>query len=206
MKFISRTTIATIFTEAIDKAVPRKSEVIRRFPGSGNMLSGSISPSPTPQRNGMTMPISEANREARPVLSHKLEVCLHPGEQQQQQNAKLRDRIDHRLLFGVLRKECVLQVRKKKAKKGWAEQQSGNQLTHDGRLAQPQHRFAQQSADHHERDDLCNEDRVGRTLAAFGRPHRRSRKNEQGAQPNAKANHLHFACKPQTPGRRYRTG
>ena len=134
-------------------------------------------------------------------LSHKLEICLHPGEQQQQQNAKLRDRIDHRLLFGVLRKECVLQVRKKKAKKGWAKQQSGNQLTHHGRLAQPQHRFAQQSADHHEHDDLCNEDRVGRTLAAFGRPHRRSRKNGQGAQPNAKANHLHSACKLQTPGR-----
>ena len=30
-KFISRTTVATIFTEAIDSAVPRNSEVIRRL-------------------------------------------------------------------------------------------------------------------------------------------------------------------------------
>ena len=33
----SRTTIATIFTEEIDKAVPRKRVVISRFPGSGSI-------------------------------------------------------------------------------------------------------------------------------------------------------------------------
>jgi hypothetical protein len=38
MKFISRTTIATILTDAIESAVPRKSDVISRFCGSGNML------------------------------------------------------------------------------------------------------------------------------------------------------------------------
>ena len=32
-KFISRTTVATIFTDAIDSAVPRNSEVISRLPG-----------------------------------------------------------------------------------------------------------------------------------------------------------------------------
>ncbi len=159
---------------------------------------------PTKKRNDDARQRGKQGSSARP--SHKLEICLHPGEQQQQQYAKLRDRIDHCLLFGVFRKERVLQVRKKKSKKGWAEQQSGNQLTHDCRLAQPQHRFAQQSADHHERDDLCDEDRIGRTIAAFGRPCRLSRKNGQGAQPNAKANHLHLACKLQTPDRRYRTG
>ena len=34
MKFISRTTMATILTEEIDSAVPRNSEVIRRLLGS----------------------------------------------------------------------------------------------------------------------------------------------------------------------------
>ena len=33
MKFISRTTVATILTEEIDSAVPRNSEVIRRLLG-----------------------------------------------------------------------------------------------------------------------------------------------------------------------------
>ena len=40
MKFISRTTMATILTEAIDSAVPRKREVISRLPGSGSMTVG----------------------------------------------------------------------------------------------------------------------------------------------------------------------
>ena len=54
MKFISRTTMATIFTDAIDSAVPRNSAVISRLPGSGSTESGSIPPSATPQVNGMS--------------------------------------------------------------------------------------------------------------------------------------------------------
>ena len=45
MKFISRTTVATIFTEAIDSAVPRNSDVIIRLLGSPIMESGRNSPS-----------------------------------------------------------------------------------------------------------------------------------------------------------------
>jgi hypothetical protein len=40
MKFISRTTIATILTDAIDSAVPRNIEVISRWSGRGSMVSG----------------------------------------------------------------------------------------------------------------------------------------------------------------------
>ena len=65
MKFISRTTIATIFTEAIDSAVPRNSEVINRLLGSGSIESGRNSPSAKPQANGTTMPVSEAEIDAR---------------------------------------------------------------------------------------------------------------------------------------------
>ena len=78
MKFISRTTIATILTDAIESAVPRNSDVISRFSGSGNMLSGNISPSTTPQTKGMTMPISEANNEARPVCRTSLRSVSIP--------------------------------------------------------------------------------------------------------------------------------
>ena len=78
MKFISRTTIATILTEAIDSAVPRNSEVISRLPGSGSMESGSISPSATPQTKGMRMPMSEANTAARPVWRTSLRSVSMP--------------------------------------------------------------------------------------------------------------------------------
>src|ERR1700693_3790028 len=43
MKFISRTTIATIFTDEIERAVPRKIEVMKRASGFGKIESGSNS-------------------------------------------------------------------------------------------------------------------------------------------------------------------
>ena len=65
----SRTTIATIFTDEIDSAVPRNSAVINRFPGSGSIVSGSISPKRMPQRNGTAIPaidtLTAALRERR---------------------------------------------------------------------------------------------------------------------------------------------
>lgn len=61
----SRTTIATILTEEIDSATPRNKVVIKRLPGSGNIVSGSHSPSAKPQMNGKTMPQSEMLNAAR---------------------------------------------------------------------------------------------------------------------------------------------
>jgi hypothetical protein len=52
----SRTTIATIFTDEIDGAVPRNSVVINRFSGSGSIVSGSSSPRRTPQKKGTAIP------------------------------------------------------------------------------------------------------------------------------------------------------
>ena len=78
MKFISRITVATIFTEAIDSAVPRNSDVISRFAGSGSMASGSASPSATPHRNGTTMPAMEAENEARPLSRTSLRSVSMP--------------------------------------------------------------------------------------------------------------------------------
>ena len=65
----SRTTIATIFTDEIDSAVPRNSVVINRLSGSGSIASGSSSPTSTPHRNGTTIPaidtLNAARRERR---------------------------------------------------------------------------------------------------------------------------------------------
>ena len=43
-------------------------------------------------------------------LADKLEVGFHPGQQQQQQNAELRDAVEHGFLLGGSWKEGVLQI------------------------------------------------------------------------------------------------
>ena len=52
--------IATIFTEEMESAVPRKIEVTRRVSGRGRNSAGKNSPSAKPQANGMATPASAA--------------------------------------------------------------------------------------------------------------------------------------------------
>ena len=111
MKFISRTTIATIFTEEIDSAVPRKIAVTSRASGLGRSAAGSISPSAKPQTNGTATPASATVTAARPTRLHQLQVGFHAGQQQQHQDAELRNGIDHALLLGRARKQDVLRSR-----------------------------------------------------------------------------------------------
>ena len=101
MKFISRTTIATIFTEEIDSAVPRKIAVTRRASGFGSSASGSISPSAKPQMNGSADAGGGDRHGGAADPLHQLQIGFHAGQQQQHQNAELRHRIDHALLLGA---------------------------------------------------------------------------------------------------------
>ena len=78
-KSISRTTTATILTEAIESAVPRKSAVTSRWSGRGSIPCGRNSPSAKPQANGMAMPATEVESAARLHLAHQREVGLHAG-------------------------------------------------------------------------------------------------------------------------------
>ena len=71
----------------------------------GSSASGSNWPSAKPQANGMAMPATETLNAARPTLAHQREIGLHAGEQQQQQDAELRDAVDHRLLLGAVGKD-----------------------------------------------------------------------------------------------------
>ena len=59
MKFISRTTVATILSEEIESAVPRNSAATRRLPASGSRASGSSMPTAKPRTNGTAMPLSD---------------------------------------------------------------------------------------------------------------------------------------------------
>jgi len=64
MKFISRTTMATIFTEEIDSAVPRKSPATMRSSGSGSNSRGRNWASANPQANGTSTPVAEMEMQA----------------------------------------------------------------------------------------------------------------------------------------------
>ena len=67
MKFISRTTMATILIDEIESAVARKSEETKRACGLGRIESGSISPSAKPQMKGKVTPAAAIAIAARPT-------------------------------------------------------------------------------------------------------------------------------------------
>ena len=169
MKFISRTTIATILTEAIDSAVPRNSAVISRLPGSGSMESGSNSPSATPQAKGMRMPMSEANTAARPVWRTSLRSVSMPvsSSSSRMPNCEIASIIA--FCSGFFGKQCVLKIGQQQPEQRGPEQQAGDQLPHHRRLPEPQHGFAEQPADDHQRQNLRDEDDFGGAFRRFAR-------------------------------------
>jgi hypothetical protein len=75
-------------------------------------------------------------------LLNQPEVGLHPGQQQQHQDAKLRDGIDHALLLRICGEDCALRLGPDRAEYGRTKQNSGDQLPHDGRLPDALHRLA----------------------------------------------------------------
>ena len=115
---------------------------------------------------------------------HQLQIGLHAGQQQQHQDAELRDRIDHALLLGRARKERVLRVGPEPAEHRRPEQNAGDQLAHHRRLAEPLHRLAQQAADQQQEHELGDEDRfrTDRSCALGGERRRRQDENNRGKQ------------------------
>ena len=99
MKFISRTTIATILIEEMDSAVPRNSDGTSRLP-----------PPAAEQRRGTELAQQKAAGEGKgdaaqrdrhrreAGFAHQLEIGLHAGQQQQHQDADLRQPVDHAFL------------------------------------------------------------------------------------------------------------
>src|SRR3569833_768277 len=74
MKFISRTTMATILIEEIESAVPRNSEVARWLPPavSPKRAVGPYSPNKKPQAKGKAMPQLAMAMDAHPDLRTRL--------------------------------------------------------------------------------------------------------------------------------------
>ena len=101
-------------------------------------------------------------------LSHELEIGLHPGQQQQKENAELRDAVEHGLLLGGSREDRVLGVRPQGTQHRGAEQDATQQHAHDRRLADAVHGLAEHAPDHHQHDELGEKDDLGRPLRALG--------------------------------------
>ena len=90
----------------------------------------------------------DRNRGRGPAdLAHQLEVGLHAGQQQQQQNAELRDAVEQGFLFGGGRKERVLRFRPDPAEERGSEQQTGQQFADDRGLANALHQLTEPAAD-----------------------------------------------------------
>ena len=68
VKPISRTIAATILMDEIESAVPRNSDVRKRWSGCGSSDSGMNWPSAKPQANGTATPVSEMLSAALPTL------------------------------------------------------------------------------------------------------------------------------------------
>ena len=105
-------------------------------------------------------------------LLNQLEVGLHPGQQQQHQDAKLRDGIDHALLLRTCGEDRALRLGPDRAEYRRTKQNSGDQLPHDGRLPDPLHRLAHQASDQEQQNDLRQKERLRWGL--HSRPPRRA--------------------------------
>ena len=120
-------------------------------------------------------------------MTHQLEIGFHAGQKKKQKNAELRDGVDHRLLFGIVRKQHLLKIGQYEPKQRRAEQQPGDQLPHDGRLAHAQHGFAEQPADDHQRQNLRDENDLRGAfmglLGSEGGPCRQRKQRERQAEP-----------------------
>ena len=80
-------------------------------------------------------------------LAHQLEVGLHAGQQQQQENTELRDAIEQGLLRAGRRKDRGLCLRPEPAEQRGAQDQAAEQLADHGGLADPLHQFAEPASD-----------------------------------------------------------
>ena len=161
MKFISRTTMATIFTDEIESAVPRNNDTTSRNSGCGSMPSGRYWPR---AESAAERKDDAGHRNARRRAAdapHKARVGLHAREQEKHQDPELRHSIEHGFLRRTGRKEGVLPIRGERAEHGRSEQEAAEQLTHDRGLADALHQFAQQAADQDHDGQGKEEDQLG---------------------------------------------
>ena len=161
MKFISRTTIATIFTEEIDSAVPRKSDGDQPRSGCGSRLSRAGTRRARSRRvKGTTMPVTEIAIAARADLAHQPEVGLHSGQQKQHEDAELGDAVDHAALGGIAGNKSASALGQSAPSTELPTRTPASNCPIDRGLPEAVHQLAERAPHDQEHDDLGDEDRL----------------------------------------------
>ena len=170
MKFISRTTMATILTEEIDSAVPRNRPATRRWLGFGQQRCGQeLRQREAAGERHDARRLIEIEKQAAPTLRTSLRSVSMPVSSSSIRMPSWRRR---RSCPSAHRsgKTMSCAVGPDPAEQRRAEQDAGDQLAHYRRLADALENFAEDAADDDQQNDLENEHALGRTaLAGFDR-------------------------------------
>ena len=177
MKFISRTTTATIFTEEIDSAVPRNSEATSRASGCGSRLSGRNSPSAKPQMKGTTMPATEIAIAALPTLRTSLRSVSMPVSSSSSRMPNCAMPSISAFCSGAGGKIACCASGHTQPNSEGPSMQAGQQFADHRGLADALHQLAEPAADGDQQHDLDQQQEFGRTrgLAAFSSERDRDR-------------------------------
>ena len=170
MKFISRTTVATILTEAIDSAVPRNSDGDQPLARIGQHRVGQQLAERHAAGERHDDAHSDAETEARPVCRTSLRSVSMPvsSSNSRMPNCEIASIIAFCSGFW---ETARAEGRAATARTKKARAQPGDQLPHHRRLLEPQHGFAEQAADQHQHHDLRDEQEFGRAFVRL-RPRR----------------------------------
>ncbi|MET4767245.1 hypothetical protein ABH970_007617 [Bradyrhizobium ottawaense] len=104
----------------------------------------------------------DRDRDRGPAdLPNQLEVGLHAGEQQQEQDSELGNAVEHRLLLGCLREDRVLRFRPDPAEQRRSQDDAGEQLADHRGLADALHDLAETATDRDQQHDLRHQQEFG---------------------------------------------
>ena len=190
MKFISRTTMATILIEEIESAVARNSAVTKRACGLGRIEIRQHFAEREAADEGKGN-AGGGNRDRRSAdAADQPQIGFHPGQEKQHENAELRDGIDHAFLLGRLGKQRMLKVGPDQTEHRRPEQKPREELAHDRRLAELLHEFAETAADKKQNAQFGKKDRFGtaRRIVLSGKGDRDGDENDSRRDETAPRN------------------
>ena len=166
---ISISVMATILTDEMESAVPRNSAVTSGLSWVGMTSLGSAKASATPQANGTAMPDSDDEITARVRCRTRARLVSMPVSSSSSR-MPICDTASI-MVLSVLSSGKIdgPPVRRQQAEHRRPEQDAGQQLAEQGRLADAAHALAQHPADQQEQDQLSGEDRQ-RMVAQMSSP------------------------------------
>ena len=170
IKFISRITVATILTDAIESAVPRKSDVIRRLLGSGSIEFGQGFAERNPASEWHDDAGNRGEADAPPVRRTSFRSVSMPVRSKSIRTPNCETASSMAFCSFAAGKIACCQSGASAPSSGRAEHQARNQLPHHARLLDADHGFAKQPPDEHQQHELRERTQIRRDrVTALGR-------------------------------------